>query len=63
MTIDFAKALRRIRPDHWRTSLRPNDREAVVAAADLLDRPPAALVLDTNVYIRGAAGTLPAAAA
>jgi predicted nucleic acid-binding protein len=62
-TIDFPAGLRRIKPEKQRAQLTPRAPEALVAAADLAGDGRAAIVLDTNVYIQSAAGTLPAAAA
>jgi predicted nucleic acid-binding protein len=63
LSIDLPASLRRIRPDRRRAQLGPRPSAALIAAADLADEGRAAIVLDTNVYIRSAAGTLPAAAA
>ena len=62
-TIDFPASLRRIKPERQIAQLRPRSPEALWAAADLAGDGRAAIVLDTNVYIRSAAGTLPTAAA
>ena len=63
MTIDFPAGLRRIRPDRQRAQLGPRAPGELAAAVDLSGEGRAAIVLDTNVYIQSAAGTLPAAAA
>ena len=63
MTIDFAAGLRRIKPEKQPARLSPRPPEELVAAADLAGDGRAAIVLDTNVYIQSAAGTLSAAAA
>ena len=63
MTIDFAAGLRRIKPEKQPAQLSPRPPQELVAAADLAGDGRAAIVLDTNVYIQSAAGTLSAAAA
>ena len=63
MTIDLASSLRRIKADKWRTQLKARPPAALTAAADVVGAGQAAMLLDTNVYILSAAGTLPAAAA
>ena len=63
MTIDFPAALRRVRPEKQRAQLSPRTEEALVAVTDLVGEGRAAILLDTNVYIHSAAGTLPAATA
>lgn len=63
MTIDLRQHLRRIKPDKQLGQLAPRERESLVAAADIAAEGRAAILVDTNVYIRSAAGTLPAAAA
>ncbi|HLW90483.1 MAG TPA: type II toxin-antitoxin system VapC family toxin [Roseiarcus sp.] len=63
MTIDFPAALRRIKPQKQRAQLVPRALETLLAARYLAADGRAALVLDTNVYIHSAAGTLPSAAA
>ncbi|WP_241527397.1 MULTISPECIES: type II toxin-antitoxin system VapC family toxin [Sphingomonas] len=62
MTIDLRSHLRRIKSEKTirQFSRRPEDE--LVAAADLAGEGRAAIMADTNVYIRSAAGTLPAAA-
>ncbi|MBV8851413.1 MAG: type II toxin-antitoxin system VapC family toxin [Methylobacteriaceae bacterium] len=61
MNIDLAGALRRRKPEKRRSQLPPRRLNDLVAAADLFGTAPIALVPDTNVYIRNAAGTLPPA--
>lgn len=63
MTIDFPASLRRINPQKQRAQRSPRKLTELLAAADVAVDGRAAIVLDTNVYIRSAAGTLPAAAA
>jgi predicted nucleic acid-binding protein len=63
LTIDLGDRLRRIKPEKRRVQLRPRQSADLISAADLSGDGRAAIVLDTNVYIRSAAGTLPAAAA
>lgn len=62
MTIDLAVSLRRIKADKHRAQIEPRPAESLVAAADVTAGGRAAILLDTNVYIRSAAGTLPEAA-
>lgn len=59
MTIDLAAGLRRIKADKQPGRLTPRPATALVNAADLIGDGRATLLLDTNVYIRSAAGTLP----
>lgn len=61
MTIDLAAALRRIKAEKQRAQLRPRPATALVSAADVTGDGRATLLLDTNVYIRSAAGVLPQA--
>ena len=63
MTIDLRRQLRRIRPDRHLGQLAQRAPHDLIAAADLAGQGQAAILLDTNVYIRSAAGTLPQAAA
>jgi predicted nucleic acid-binding protein len=63
LTIDLPASLRRIKPEKQLAPLSARAPEELVAAADLSGDGRAAIVLDTNVYIQSAAGTLPAAAA
>jgi predicted nucleic acid-binding protein len=63
LTIDLGDGLRRIKPDKRHAQLRPRPPTELISVADLSGDGRAAIVLDTNVYIRSAAGTLPAAAA
>ncbi len=63
MTIDLAAGLRRIKADKQRAQLAPRPATALIAAADIDGAGRSAILLDTNVYIRSAAGTLPTAAA
>jgi predicted nucleic acid-binding protein len=59
LTIDVAASLRRIKPDKRRGSLSPRPAHAIVHAAAVAR--PTELVVDTNVYIRSFANTLPPA--
>ncbi len=61
MTIDLAAGLRRVKADKQRAQLKPRPPTELVSAADVAGEGRAALLLDTNVYIRSAAGTLPPA--
>jgi len=63
LTIDLAASLRRIKADKRRAQIKPRSAAALVGAADVAASGRAAILLDTNVYIRSAAGTLPQAAA
>lgn len=63
MTTDFPGSLRRIKPDKRLAQLNPRPLGKLVAAADIAGGGWTAILLDTNVYIRSAAGALPAAAA
>ncbi|WP_407522879.1 type II toxin-antitoxin system VapC family toxin [Methylobacterium oryzisoli] len=60
MTLDLRASLRRRKPERRRTPLRRRQRSALPSLADLDALPQPALLLDTNVYIRNAGGTLPA---
>lgn len=62
MTIDLREHLRRVKPDRRLLQLAPRRLDDLVAAADLAGGGRAAILVDTNVYIRSAAGTLPSAA-
>ena len=62
MTIDLRSHLRRVKPDKHLRQLTPRRPDDLVAAADVIAGGRAAIVIDTNVYIRSAADTLPAAA-
>jgi predicted nucleic acid-binding protein len=53
------EALRRRRPDKKRKQIYPRPEADLVAASDLPQAGRPMLVLDTNVYIMSAAGTLP----
>ncbi|OJU10180.1 MAG: DNA-binding protein [Caulobacterales bacterium 68-7] len=61
MTIDLRAHLRRIKPDKHLRQLAPRRPDDLLAAADFIVGGRAAMVVDTNVYIHAAAGTLPAA--
>ncbi len=63
MTIDLARSLRRIKAAKHRTQIPTRPRDKLVAATDMSGGGRASLMLDTNVYIHSAAGTLPSAAA
>jgi predicted nucleic acid-binding protein len=62
LTIDLRQHLRRIKPDRQLGQLAPRGPDELIAAADIAGEGRAAILLDTNVYIRSAAGTLPAPA-
>ncbi len=62
MTIDLREHLRRIKPDKHVGQLGPRQPNELIAAADIAGEGRAAILVDTNVYIHSAAGTLPAAA-
>ncbi len=59
MSIDLRDALRRRKPQRRRAQLKPRSRGELISAADFASSGRALLVLDTNVYIMAAAGTLP----
>ena len=63
MTIDLGGSLRRIKSDKRRSQIATRPRDELVSAADVAGAGRATLLLDTNVYIQSAAGTLPSAAA
>jgi len=63
LSIDLAGSLRRIKTAKHRAQMATRPRETLVAAADIAAAGRASLMLDTNVYIHSAAGTLPHAAA
>lgn len=63
MTIDVGAGFRRVKPERRLAQLKPRPVRDLVAASDLPVLGRVALVPDTNVYIRSAAGTLPVAAA
>jgi predicted nucleic acid-binding protein len=63
LNIDFPASLRRIKPEKHLSQLSPRAPGELISAADLVAEGRAAIVLDTNVYYRSAAGTLPATAA
>jgi len=63
LTPDLWAGLRRIRPEKQQTQLHPRAPGDLLSAADFPSDGRAALLLDTNVYIRSAAGTLPPAVA
>jgi predicted nucleic acid-binding protein len=63
LTIELRQHLRRVKPDKHLAQLAPRSAAELVAAADVAGEGRAAILLDTNVYIRDAAGTLPAATA
>ncbi len=62
MTTSLRDALRRRKPHKHRHQVKPRSRAELVAAADLPQAGRPTLLLDTNVYIMAAAGTLPLAA-
>ena len=62
LTIDVFAPIRRIKPDKRLTQLAPRAADELMSASGIAGAGRAALLLDTNVYIQSAAGTLPAAA-
>jgi len=62
LSIDLGRSLRRIKPDKRRGQIATRRSDQLVSAADVAGRGRPALLLDTNVYIKSAAGTLPDAA-
>lgn len=62
MTIDLREHLRRVKPDKHVSKLALRSPDLLIAAGDIAGAGRAAILLDTNVYIHSAAGTLPAAA-
>jgi predicted nucleic acid-binding protein len=62
LTIDLRGQLRRVKPDKRRSRLALRPPHALIAVGDIAGEGRAAILLDTNVYIRSAAGTLPAVA-
>lgn len=58
MSIDLRSTLRKRKPDKRRAQLTPRPRDALLEWTRLAGAGPAALVLDTNVYINRAAGRL-----
>jgi predicted nucleic acid-binding protein len=62
LTIDLRDAIRRHKPDKRRGRLEPRPPLELIAAADVAGSGRPMLMLDTNVYITTAAGTLPTAA-
>ncbi|MGA9582398.1 MAG: type II toxin-antitoxin system VapC family toxin [Allosphingosinicella sp.] len=62
MTIDPAAIARRIKPDKQLAQLKTRPLDTLVPASAIAGTGRAQLLLDTNVYIHEAAGTLPAAA-
>lgn len=63
MTIDLGGSIRRIKADKLRTQIAIRPRNELVSAVDVAGAGRATFLLDTNVYIQSAAGTLPSAAA
>jgi predicted nucleic acid-binding protein len=63
LTIDLRAGLRRIKPERRIAQLKKRPAQELLAAANFSAIGRAALLPDTNVYIRSAAGTLPAAVA
>jgi predicted nucleic acid-binding protein len=61
LTIDLNLHLRSVKPDKHLSQLSPRPSDELVAATDIAGEGRPSLLLDTNVYIRDAAGTLPAA--
>jgi predicted nucleic acid-binding protein len=62
LTIDLREHVRRVKPDKHRSRLAFRSPDELIAASDIAGEGRAAVLLDTCVYIRSAAGTLPAAA-
>jgi predicted nucleic acid-binding protein len=62
LTIDLKAALRRIKPDKHLAQLTRRPRDELIAAADVGGSGRTPILLDTNVYIHDAAGTLPPSA-
>ena len=62
LSIDVVAPLRRIKPEKRLAQLTLRPPGALNSAEDVAGSGRAVLLLDTNVYIRSAAGTLPAAA-
>jgi predicted nucleic acid-binding protein len=63
LTISLRDSLRRHKPEKRLSAIKPRGRSNLVAADDLRLTGRPTIVLDTNVYILAAEGTLPAAAA
>jgi predicted nucleic acid-binding protein len=59
LTIDLGRSLRRTKTDKRRAQIVTRPRNELVSAADIAGAGRATLLLDTNVYIQAAAGTLP----
>lgn len=59
MTIDLKAALRRIKPDRHLVQLSPRPRDELIATDDVGGTGRMPMLVDTNVYILDAAGTLP----
>lgn len=59
MSIDLGSGLRRIKADKRRAQITTRPRGDLISAADIAGAGRPALLLDTNVYIQSAAGTLP----
>jgi predicted nucleic acid-binding protein len=62
LSIDFSAGLRRLKPDKHLAQLGRRTPAELISAIDVAGEGRAPLVLDTNVYIQSAAGTLPVAA-
>lgn len=62
MTIELRASLRRVKPEKRLEQLTARPLNEMTAVTDVVGDGRAAIVLDTNAYIRSAAGTLPAAA-
>jgi len=62
LTIDLRQHLRRIKPEKHTGQLAPRGPDELIGVAEIAGAGRVALVVDTNVYIHAAAGTLPAAA-
>ncbi len=63
MSIDLNGSLRSIKSDKRRTQIATRATDDLIAAADIAGPGRPLLLLDTNVYIHAAAGTLPNEAA
>jgi predicted nucleic acid-binding protein len=62
LSTDLAASLRRIKPDKRRKQITTRIKAELISAADFAGTGRSALLIDTNVYIQSAAGTLPATA-
>jgi predicted nucleic acid-binding protein len=60
LSIDLREALRRLKPERRRTQLTARRRSELVSVKEFAPSGRALLLPDTNVYIKAAAGMLPA---